>query len=92
LTGYGQGWDAALFDIGGSPTVALGVKNGSIITPGTWIEDKGLLMMALVVCPPEFCRAEQVHVHVCKRSTGEEAIVEFGFDPAAAGPGCYVVS
>ncbi len=47
--------------------------------------------MLLAMCPPEGCRQGNVEVHVTQRSTGKTAIVEFSFDAAAAGPGCYVV-
>ena len=30
-------------------------------------------------------------VWVAQRSTGQEAVVEFSLDPAAAGPGCYTL-
>jgi hypothetical protein len=92
VAGYGNGWDVALFDASGASSLFLGIKDGSIVKPGTWLDAPSMRMMILGLCPPEWCGRENVEVHVCQRSSGKEAIVEFSFDPAAAGPGCYVVT
>jgi hypothetical protein len=91
LTGYGAGWDAAIFDVTSLDSLALCLKNGSLITPTQWVETSGPRALTLVLCPPSHCRKSNVAVHVRQRSSGREAVVEFGFDPDASGPGCYVV-
>jgi hypothetical protein len=45
----------------------------------------------LHVEPPAGCAAGKLDVRVQQKSTGREAVVEFGFDPDAEGPGCYTV-
>jgi hypothetical protein len=47
--------------------------------------------MLLALRPPKDAGAGAFAVHVTQRSTGQEAVVEFSLDPAAAGPGCYTV-
>ncbi len=56
-----------------------------------WIETTGTHFILLAMCPPPDWRQGGVEVHVRQRSTDETAVVEFTFDAAAAGPGCYAV-
>jgi hypothetical protein len=58
---------------------------------GTWVEFPDTRMLHLLLEPPLGCGAGHLDVHVRQRSTGREAVVEFGFDPHAVGPGCYKV-
>jgi hypothetical protein len=85
ITGVGAGWDTKLY----SPR-ELSV-DGPAINQGEWIVTRSREMMLLKMCPPKGCQTGTLEVHVCQRSTGARAMVEFSFDPAAAGPGCYVV-
>ncbi len=90
LTGPAQSWDATLYDLSCASSF-LAVDQGGIVPVDRWIEMRGHAMMLLAMCPPADCSEETIEVHVKQRSTGETAIVEFSLDPAAAGPGCYVV-
>ena len=84
-------WDATLFDITGGESLVLDLRNREPVPCRQWIEVNSMRLMMLAVRPPETCRQGKVQVHVDQRSTGQTAIVEFSLDPAAAGPGCYVV-
>ena len=45
----------------------------------------------LLVEPPAEAVTGAVNVHVCQKSSGREAVIEFTMDARAAGPGCYKV-
>jgi hypothetical protein len=83
-------WDAKLFDLSRASSL-LAVDEGFAVPVDHWITLHGHSLMILAMCPPANCSQESIEVHVKQRSTGETAIVEFSLDPAAAGPGCYVV-
>lgn len=92
LHGYERGWDAAIFDLTSFENLALGIRNGCPVVPQKWVEMPTPGVMSLALVPPADCGPAHVEVHVEQRSSGQEAVVEFSLDPAAAGPGCYVVS
>jgi hypothetical protein len=56
---------------------------------GEWLELRGTSSFLLQFFPPAGYTSGELVVHVEQRSTGREALVEFGFDPEALGPGCY---
>jgi hypothetical protein len=91
LEGEAASWDARLLGCG-APSRARGEKvNDRPIPLDEWVRMLGQTPMMLAFKPPEGCREGSLDVHVEQQSTGKEAIVEFGFDPSAAGPGCYTV-
>jgi hypothetical protein len=90
LQGSAAAWDAVLFNMTRANSF-LPEGGQSALPLRRWIEQTGMSMMVLAVRPPAKCEQGAVDVHVKQRSTGESAIVEFSLDPAADGPGCYVV-
>ena len=89
-----QGEGAArttLFDMTASSSLLVDKGGATPIRESEWIEVNGCHIMLLEMCPPAGCGQGSVEVHVTQRSTGKTAIVEFSFDAAASGPGCYVV-
>jgi hypothetical protein len=90
LKGPSTAWDAVLFDMTRSHSILPGDGESSIPLR-RWIEQADRSLMILAIRPPANCDRGAVEVHVKQRSTGETAIVEFSLDPAADGPGCYVV-
>jgi hypothetical protein len=91
LEGLGKDWDAKLFDMTARQSLVLDVGENPGIVPGQWIPTDGTRILLLGLRVPRDCRAGTVEVHVCQRSTGRTAVVEFSLDPGAAGRGCYVV-
>ena len=91
LAGTGAGWEAALYDATEMRALVLDARAAPVPT-GAWLPVGAARMVLLTLCPPADARAGTVEVHVTQRSTGQEAVVEFSLDPAAAGRGCYVVS
>jgi len=90
----GDGPDAYAFDLGGDADdwpVALLANLGQPIEFGNWVEFSRRTALQLLIKPPQACTAGTLEVHVRQRSTGQEAVVEFGFDPEAVGPGCYTL-
>jgi hypothetical protein len=91
LEGEGAAWDARLHS-GFIPSPAQRDKeNNPPVRLGEWFQVSAPTPMMLAFKPPEECREGSLDVHVEQQSTGREAIVEFGFDPNAEGPGCYAV-
>jgi hypothetical protein len=89
LEGDAVAWDARLYDVSGARSVASHDSSTDGIEDDAWVEmSTGIVMLALD--PPKGAGAGSVEVHVRQRSTGREAVVEFGLDPKAAGPGCFV--
>lgn len=91
LMGLGPRWNADIFSRQTALTMALDLKHGTPIELGKWVPVAGHAMFLLGLRPPARCHEANVEVHVTRYSTGETAVVEFSFDPRAAGPGCYVV-
>lgn len=91
LTGAGADWNARLYDMTECNTLVLDQRRDAPLEPKKWLEVPGMRMLLLALEPPTDCREGTVEVHVEQRSTGQTAVVEFSFDPRAAGPGCYVV-
>jgi hypothetical protein len=91
LEGKAASWDARLLGCS-APSRARGEEvNDRPIPLDEWVQMLGQTPMMLAFKPPEDCREGSLDVHVEQQSTGKEAIVEFGFDPSAEGPGCYTV-
>ena len=88
--GDGAAW-TTLVDATGRSSLLIDKDELGPVRQSEWIEVYGTHVMLLTMCPPEDCRQGNVEVHVTQRSTGKTAVVEFTFDAAAAGPGCYVV-
>jgi len=59
--------------------------------PPRWYSIDGPSPVLLAFRPPAGAGAGKLEVHVTQRSTGEVATVEFDLDPAAAGPGCFML-
>jgi hypothetical protein len=91
LEGEGAGWDASLHDLTASGSLLPDRSGEGADPPGEWVEVDRQRLMILALRPPKGCGTGSVEVRVEQRSTGREAVVEFSLDPAAAGPGCYVV-
>ena len=91
LAGDGAHWDAALHNLMGRSTLALGVEDGDPLREGSWIRIEQQTMMMLSLRPPQDCVQGSALVHVEQRSTGKRAVVEFSLDAHARGPGCFVV-
>jgi hypothetical protein len=91
VVGEGQDWKAQLYDMTDGKTLTLDVRRQQPVAEGQWIDTPTRRMMMLALQPPADCGAGAVAVHVTQRSSGKEAVVEFSLDPAAAGPGCFVV-
>jgi hypothetical protein len=91
LAGAGATWQARLFDMTGRESINLDLRKVSPLSENRWIELDGHRMLMLALVPPADCERGTVEVHVEQRSSGQTAVVEFSLDPAAAGPGCYVV-
>jgi hypothetical protein len=91
LVGIGSEWNAQILDAMSAATISRGFHDGTPIELGTWTPVRGPSLLFLVVQPPAGCREGGLEVHVTQQSTGKTAVVEFSFDPRAAGPGCYVV-
>jgi hypothetical protein len=91
LAGSGAGWDAVLYHGNSADRLDRVLDCSDPIEEDCWIELGGQGLMILTLCPPQECKEGSVEVHVTQRSTQKRAIVEFSLDPAAAGPGCYVV-
>ncbi|HEY1861926.1 MAG TPA: hypothetical protein VGG61_16310 [Gemmataceae bacterium] len=91
LDGDGADWDARLYDMTDRSTLALAVSRADALAEKEWIKVVHTRIMMLAINPPQGCGRGKVDVSVEQRSTGKTAVVEFSLDPAAAGPGCFVV-
>jgi hypothetical protein len=91
LIGAGADWNARLYDMTDRNNLVLDQRRDAPLQPKQWLEVPGMRMLLLALEPPADCRQGSVEVHVEQRSTGQTAVVEFSFDPRAAGPGCFVV-
>lgn len=58
------------------------------IRPGEWFDVERQTYVMLVLQPHAEDTPASVGVRVRERSSARDALVEFGFDPAAKGPGC----
>jgi len=90
LEGEGTGWDATLRSLRGR-CLEIDTRSQALIHEGEWIDVTSSEPVLLMMRPPAGCREGSLEVHVHQHSSGKEAVVEFTFDAAAAGPGCYVV-
>jgi hypothetical protein len=91
INGLEPRWEAFLLDLSQARTFASGLSNSEHIKLGAWVPRNRFGLMILALSPPADCEQAEVEVHVTQQSTGKSAVVEFSFDPRAAGPGCYVV-
>ena len=90
----GDGPDEYAFDLAGdvewpAELMCGRALRGRRVQLGTWFAVRDRTLLQLLITPPEGCEAGHLDVHVRQRSTGREAVVEFGFDPRAVGRGCY---
>jgi hypothetical protein len=90
LSGSGADWEASLYALGDFGSLCRMDPQGSVPL-GQWLPMQSTRMLILAMQPPRGCRQGEVQVHVCQRSTGKTAVVEFSLDEKAAGPGCFVV-
>jgi hypothetical protein len=90
LRGPAAEWGATLYALGSAASLT-DLRAASAAPQGKWVEVARQSMMMLALQPPRGCPAGAVEVHVEQRSTGQQAVVEFSLDPAAAGPGCYTL-
>jgi hypothetical protein len=81
-------WQAGLYDL--SFSRSLRTRDGHRLAPGAWHEMRTTSLLVLGLVPPAGCTARGVEVRVQQRSSGKTAVVEFGLDPAAPGPGCFL--
>lgn len=91
VEGSAAAWESSLFDVSDMPTLLCARSTAREIPQSQWIPMDRMRMVLLALCPPEYCGQGSIEVHVCQRSTGQEAIVEFSLDPRAAGAGCYTL-
>lgn len=91
MEGEGIGWEASLHSGRGLRDLRIDGRSQAPIEERNWIRTITTEPFILTIRPPAACREGRLDVHVHQRSTGKEAVVEFTFDAAAAGPGCYVV-
>jgi hypothetical protein len=91
LVGVASSWNAMIIDPTRAPSLSLGLSDGRAIEPGSWVSLSQRALLFLVLRPPANCCQINVEAHVTQLSTQKSAVVEFSFDPKAAGPGCYVV-
>jgi hypothetical protein len=90
LLGDAAAWDARLIDASFAPSMLRGAEMGDYISESGWREmSHGFVLLAME--PPGDVVQGAVEVHVCQRSSGKTAVVEFSLDASAAGPGCYVL-
>lgn len=87
----GEDWAVKLHDLTESRWVDLDALGDAPIAPGHWVELPSQRIVFLSMTPPPGCGPGTVEIHVTQRSTAQEAVVEFSLDPAAAGPGSFVV-
>jgi hypothetical protein len=89
LSGDAVAWNARIFNsLKGHPWVA-GAQT-TALKEGEWVPaTTGVFLLS--VQPTAKAERGAVSVHVCQRSSGREAVVEFTLDAHAAGPGCYKI-
>jgi hypothetical protein len=91
LAGDAAGWGAAVYDVTAGANLLPDPSGVGTLPVDSWVEAPSAWLIVLTFRPPEGCDGGSLTVHVGQRSTGREAVVEFGLDPAAAGPGCPVI-
>jgi hypothetical protein len=91
LEGNAVAWDARLSDWPELGMLTRRDRSAREIPIGEWVSGADLAVAVLYCEPPADCEAGKLDVHVEQKSTGKEAVVEFGFDPRAKGPGCYTL-
>jgi hypothetical protein len=91
LSGTGTAWDPGLFDMTAAVSLRGDLARHQPVQDEDWLTVEGRRMMLLAVSPPDDCGEGELAVHVTQRSSGQTAVVEFGFDPAAEAPGCYTL-
>lgn len=91
LRGNGIAWQPAIFDCTSWSCLASGRRAAGAAPLSQWVPTHGSHLFLLAVEPPAGCEQGELEVHVTQRSSGKKAVVEFSFDPRAAGPGCYTV-
>ena len=74
VTGDILGWSVQLRSV--SP---LALFRGKPVPLGSWVRFPGQQVLCLVATPPPRCAGGHLDIHVRQRSTGRDAVVEFGF-------------
>ncbi|HEY8506639.1 MAG TPA: hypothetical protein VIL46_18800 [Gemmataceae bacterium] len=88
LHGDAVAWDPRLIDATPCSGMREALAEGGELEPGVWYAMRqGLVFLAFE--PRDETGALEVHVR--QESTGRVTKVEFGFDPRAAGAGCYTL-
>lgn len=91
LKGSGAAWEAALYGSSDLKTLLDRPEPQQALQQSQWLSIDQTRVMLLAFRPPAGCSEAELEVHVVRRSTGRNAIVEFNLDPSAAGTGCYTV-
>ena len=87
----GPEWTARLFDRTCCSSLLVRRDRDTTVPLSKWLPTRSRHLYLLATCPPEHSERGEVLVHVCQRSSGKTAVVEFSLDPEAEGPGCYMV-
>lgn len=90
VEGLPDDWEVALHEATQARTVIDGAA-GPAIRKTDWLEAEGPMLAMLAIRPPNICREGDIKILVTQRSSQKTARVEFNLNPAAQGPGCYVV-
>ncbi len=90
LTGVEPDWNVKLYSMTTTKSV-FNPESGPLIPPLKWIDGRKVRLVRLSISPPQECNKGKVEVHVTQKSTSKCAVIEFGLDPHAAGPGCFTV-
>ena len=88
LKGLNLDWKAVLFNLTDRQKLVIGPADKPV-EETAWVESTGMMMAMLSLYPPANCGADNLEVHVTRRSRGDTAVVEFDFDPKAPGRGCF---
>ncbi len=91
ILGDGAAWAARLIAATSRTRNLLSLNDGSELEQSHWIPSSETQLVRLLFQPPANCRRGKIDVEVSQLSTRRKALVEFSLDPAAQGPGCFVV-
>lgn len=64
---------------------------GAQIPPDDWLGVDPIGLIGVDIRPPEYVKDGGLSIHVCRKSDGRTAVVEFDFSETALGSGCYRV-
>ena len=91
LRGSSLSQHASLVNVVPDPSLVETVEDAAVIPERQWVGACGPLAVMLVLRLPGCCQQGELVVHVCQRSSGRRAVVEFSLDPNAVGPGCFTL-